>query len=983
MRSPGLVYSWTILILCFVSVGTVAGQGYETVHSFSFDHGGPGGGLMQEADGKLYGVTTSGGSYGKGSVIVLTPDGSGGYDLATLHEFTDLDGEEPHGPLVKGADGLFYGTTVWGGAQDLGTLFRIDTIGNFESLHSFAGGDGQNPVGALVQASDGNWYGTAGYGGSGGYGTAYRLDSAGIVTVLHSFVFTEGHPAGGLVQAGDGLLYGTAWDFGTSGTLYRMTLAGAVTVIHNFSGADGSDPIWPLLAASDGKLYGVASGGVAGGVVYRIDTTGNFALLHSMSIAQGISPGGPLVQGADGKLYGTALFGGVQDRGTLFRISTSGAFELLHACGASEPTHPSGRLLETGSGVFIGGYQVDAVPYGGLFVFEAPSDLSFLLALGPNDGAQPAAELRQATDGLLYGTTTGGGALGFGALFRMDLLGSVETLHTFSYTDGAYPASQLVQASDGHLYGTSGYSASNFGTTFRLGLDGAFTPLADFSTVQTDAPRLLIQATDGLLYGSVAAGIHRIGLDGHVELFVAPPPEKAFNHGLVQAADGWLYGTAVSQSSHSIFRVDLQGTLEEVYTFTGGADGALPFAGLLLGSDGNLYGTTIAGGTDGNGTVFRYDPLSGTFTALYSFGSAVSGDGSYTYGPLAEGADGSLYGTTINGGLYNWGTVFRVTPAGVGSVIHSFASGGDDGIAPQAGVILASDGLLYGTAAGGGEFGGGVVYRVDPDAALSVTSIAPTSGPAAGGTSVTIAGGVFLPGAVVSFGKVAALEATVLGDNEVEATTPALEPGTLHFGFVTNPDGASGSLSKAFLADFNDVPAGNLYHPSVESLIRAGVTAGCGFGFYCGNQPTTRAQMAVFLLKSKLGAGYLPPPATGTVFVDVPANAFAAAWIEDLAARGITVGCGSDLYCPNSQITRAQMAAFLLRALLGPGYVPPPAVGIFGDVAIGSFAADYIEDLHARGISAGCSASPLLYCPTGLTTRSQMAAFLVATFNLP
>jgi hypothetical protein len=141
--------------------------------------------------------------------------------------------------------------------------------------------------------------------------------------------------------------------------------------------------------------------------------------------------------------------------------------------------------------------------------------------------------------------------------------------------------------------------------------------------------------------------------------------------------------------------------------------------------------------------------------------------------------------------------------------------------------------------------------------------------------------------------------------------------------------------------------------------------------------------MAVFLLKASLGEHYAPPPATGAVFGDVPASAFAAAWIEDLAARGVTGGCGGGDFCPDATVTRAQMAVFLLKALNGSSYAPPPAAGIFGDVPVGAFAADWIEDLYGRAITGGCSASPLLYCPGNPNTRGQMAVFLTKTFDLP
>ena len=125
---------------------------------------------------------------------------------------------------------------------------------------------------------------------------------------------------------------------------------------------------------------------------------------------------------------------------------------------------------------------------------------------------------------------------------------------------------------------------------------------------------------------------------------------------------------------------------------------------------------------------------------------------------------------------------------------------------------------------------------------------------------------------------------------------------------------------------------------------------------------------------------YNPPPATGQVFADVPAGAFAAAWIEQLYREGITGGCGGGNYCPNASVTRAQMAIFLLRSKHGAAYMPPAAVGIFADVPPGDPAAPWIEQLYREGITGGCSATH--YCPAGVVTRGQMAVFITRTFNL-
>jgi len=180
---------------------------------------------------------------------------------------------------------------------------------------------------------------------------------------------------------------------------------------------------------------------------------------------------------------------------------------------------------------------------------------------------------------------------------------------------------------------------------------------------------------------------------------------------------------------------------------------------------------------------------------------------------------------------------------------------------------------------------------------------------------------------------------------------------------------------------FPDVTPANLFYDFVENIARNDITTGCGGGLYCPVSAVTRAQMAVMLLKSKHGSSYVPPPATGTVFSDVPAGAFAAAWIEALHAEGITSGCGGGRYCPAAAVNRAQMSVFLLRAQHGEDYTPPPATGVFGDLSLTDPFTPWIEQLAAEGITAGCGNDN--FCPNQPNTRGQMAVFLVRTFALP
>jgi hypothetical protein len=182
---------------------------------------------------------------------------------------------------------------------------------------------------------------------------------------------------------------------------------------------------------------------------------------------------------------------------------------------------------------------------------------------------------------------------------------------------------------------------------------------------------------------------------------------------------------------------------------------------------------------------------------------------------------------------------------------------------------------------------------------------------------------------------------------------------------------------------FLDVPIAEFCYPAIETVLHNGITAGCGGRNYCPDSDTTRAQMAVFILKGEHGGTYLPPACTATVFADVPCPGGPVVdWINQLASEGITGGCGGGNYCPTAPITRAQMAVFLLKAQNGGSYAAPACTGtVFGDVPCpGAQFVNWINQLFAEGITGGCGGGD--YCPGNPVTRCQMAVFLTRTFQL-
>jgi hypothetical protein len=154
-------------------------------------------------------------------------------------------------------------------------------------------------------------------------------------------------------------------------------------------------------------------------------------------------------------------------------------------------------------------------------------------------------------------------------------------------------------------------------------------------------------------------------------------------------------------------------------------------------------------------------------------------------------------------------------------------------------------------------------------------------------------------------------------------------------------------------ASFGDVPTSDPFYLYVEEVFHNEVTAGCGGNSYCPTRAVTRSQMAVFLLKAEHTAAYVPPACTG-IFADVPCPGPYADWIERLSGEGITAGCGGTNFCPDAPVTREQAALFLLKAKNGSSHVPPPCTGTFADVPCPSPFADWIEELAADGITGGC-----------------------------
>jgi uncharacterized repeat protein (TIGR03803 family) len=613
--------------------------------------------------------------------------------LTPLASFPGSDGATPYSPLLQARDGNLYGTTANGGNYNNGSVFRISTGGVITLLYSFTGGnDGGSSYAGLVQASDGYLYGTAYSGGTYGYGTVFQISTNGVFTSLYSFTGADdgGNPAAGLIQASDGNLYGTALGGEFYGTVYRITTSGEFSLVYSFTGADdGAYPQGALVQASDGWLYGTANqGGINGdGTVFRVSTNGACDALFSFNHTDGAYPAGALIQAPDGYLYGSASAGGARydsgdGYGIVFRISTNGVFDPIHLfTGGSDGSNPYAGLVRAGDGSLYGTAPVGGI-YGEGTVFRIGTNGAFTPLYsftGGDDGANPYASLIQASDGSLYGTTSsGGGYYGGGTVFKLTTNGAFTLLHGFIGTVQVEPSGSL-QIIGGNLYGTTEYSGIyGQGSVFQVAANGALTTVYSFSYTTGDYPESgLIQGSDGSLYGTTYQG------------------------------GTYDYGT--------VFQISTNGAFTLLHSFSGSiSDGIYPKAALVQAGGGYLYGTTYQGGTNGYGTVFRIS-TNGAFTSLHSFDYS---DGGYPEAALVQAGDGFLYGTTTGGGSYGWGTVFRISTNGAFTSLYSL-TGGNDGAYPQAALVQANDGFLYGTAYQGGTNGDGTVFQISTNGAFT------------------------------------------------------------------------------------------------------------------------------------------------------------------------------------------------------------------------------------------------------------------------
>ncbi|HLI47338.1 MAG TPA: choice-of-anchor tandem repeat GloVer-containing protein [Chthonomonas sp.] len=502
-----------------------------------------------------------------------------------------------------------------------------------------------------------------------------------------------------------------------AGSMWILLLLGGIGMLWRLRLRGGLGSVWRVGLLCGVMVYGSGFVGAQAQDVEPVVLVHTFSALHAFLInSDGVQPSANVIQGRDGALYGTAERGGANGLGVVFRVNPDGSnFQVIHNFSA--------------------------------VVFPSIN----------SDGAEPGS-VTQGRDGALYGITGIGGANGFGVVYKVNPDGSnFQVLHDFNNSSGGVGFNNIIQGSDGDLYGTRHGDASNSGMVFKVNTDGSnFQVLHAFSAENNRG-----ENSDGALANEI-----------------------------IQGRDGAFYGTTVGGGANAtgvVFKVNPDGSnYQVIHTFSAvdsnfaNSDGALPFAGVSQGMDGALYGTTELGGANGNGVVFKLNINGSNFQVLHNFSALDNhrdnSDGALPFAGVSQGMDGALYGTTNGGGANGQGVLFRVNPDGSNfQVLHTFSAKDNNGDnSDGAGfnnIIQGSDGDLYGTAAGGGANGNGVVFRIGPQALF----LNPNNAPAGSNNlTLTLLGNGFAQNDTLLWNGTTSLTPTSVSSDgtQIQATIP-------------------------------------------------------------------------------------------------------------------------------------------------------------------------------------------------------------------
>jgi uncharacterized repeat protein (TIGR03803 family) len=399
----------------------------------------------------------------------------------------------------------------------------------------------------------------------------------------------------------------------------------------------------------------------------------------------------------------------------------------------------------------------------------------FDFLLGGPGPQWPGGPLAQGRDGDLYGWSYNGGATNNGSIWKTDPSGTVSVIYNFA--SGNDCQSGMTLGTDGNFYGTALTNCGGAGYVFKLTPSGTLTVLHTFTgTPDGSGPGLLVQYSDGNFYGVTGQGgatnygtVFKITPTGTLTILYSFDDTNEFanpNYRLTVGNDGNFYGTFQRDANGGVFKMTPAGVVTLVHQFAGPPnDGGSPVSGVILGKDGNFYGTTQVGGTQNEGTIFKMTP-SGTVTILHSF-SQPSDYAINPTAPLVQATDGNFYGTADSCTVFGCGPqdLYEMTPSGTFTILQEFTAS-----YPYWGVIQDTNGIIYGVTQQGGTVNGGVLFSLNIGAA-PFASLVSTSGKE--GAKIGILGQGFSSSSVVKFGGVQATTIARSGTTFINATVPA------------------------------------------------------------------------------------------------------------------------------------------------------------------------------------------------------------------
>ncbi len=464
--------------------------------------------------------------------------------------------------------------------------------------------------------------------------------------------------------------------------------------------------------------------------MYKLDASGKETVLHTFTTREGKNPLG-VIRDPAGNLFGVTQGGGLGRAGTVYKLDTGGKLTALYQFtgGADGGTPFSGVIRDSLGNIYGTTLFGGTANVGVVYMVATGGSETVLHTFTGTDGAYPYSGVLRDPAGNLYGTARSGGVGYSGLVYKIDAAGGETVVHVFTdRADGWSPFAGLTADAEGNLYGTTYQGGPGAGTLFKLDSAGRETLLHTF-TGGTDGEQPsanVIRDSAGNLYGTTQYGgtanagvvfkVDATGQETVLYSFTGGADGAQPVAGLVRDAAGNLFGTTENGGNANlgvVFELSATGQETVLHSFAGGTDGANPVSGLAPGTGGYFYGTTFYGGAKDSGVVYILTPAGEVFV-IYTFtGNADGGDPA---GTLISDSAGNFYGTTEfggTGGAGGYGVVYKIDPIGNESVLYQFTGGADGGY-PMSNLIRDSAGNLYGTAQGGGSGNFGVVFMLSP-----------------------------------------------------------------------------------------------------------------------------------------------------------------------------------------------------------------------------------------------------------------------------